>query len=116
MINIGKWFHQLFKPHCHVCITENVCKNCEYLKEVIASEKREKKELLEMILRKPEIDRPEIKVGTQVPASRHSWYNVKHELEMAARQKVLLENDQYNESIKNENKSTEELEKELELQ
>ena len=110
-MNIGKWFHQLFNPHCHVCEVDSVCKNCEYLKEVIASEKREKKELLEMILRKPEVNAPEVKIGTQPAPSRHNWYSVKHELEMEARRKALLENETYNDSLRNQ--STEELEQEL---
>jgi len=42
-----KWIHHLFNPHCSECAHEKECKTCETLRQLLETEKFEKKQLLE---------------------------------------------------------------------
>ncbi len=101
------WFKNLFK--CNTC--EALRENVATYVELIAAEKREKKELIELLLKKDQPPRIETTVGTQTPVGgRRGWYDIKRELELANQRKAFEENEQHNESLKN---SVDELEKEL---
>lgn len=105
------FFHKLFNPHCHLCNVEKECPNCRQWQDMIAAEKREKKELLELILKKDVPVSNDVQVGTELPPIRKNWYSLKHQLEMDARKKALEENDKFNQTLAN--RSVEELEKDL---
>jgi hypothetical protein len=109
-----KWFHHLFNPHCPDCARERAeekhCANCDVLREIIAAESYEKKQLLDKLInpvvkeveKEKEVDYKELK-------PRVSWAVKREMLEAEDRKRAELLRDH----AKATHQSTEELEQEL---
>lgn len=103
-MNLGMFFHRLFHVHCAECRTESECPNCNLLRDMLADERREKKELLEKLTKEPEkIVQPE-QTKVEVRQTAMPW---------RVRQQILEAEDRRKAQVLREVKSTEELEKEL---
>jgi hypothetical protein len=50
IIMLKEFFHHLFNPHCVECREEKKCLNCETLREILETEKYEKKRILDRLL------------------------------------------------------------------
>lgn len=115
---ITRFFHELLNPHCDHCHTEKQesreCPNCAILRQLLETEKFEKKELLNHMLEPKEIIRevavPSVGMSNKVPLSRATPWRVRKELlEQEDRKAAQLAAEHARVSAK----STEELEKEL---
>lgn len=111
--NIVHWFHHLLEPHCIICEKERKCPNCEFVLELLESERRDKQKLLELITNKEAPPVEIVSSETPEPIFRPNlWEHKKRELELAERKRLLEENERINESIR-KSIPVEELEAEL---
>lgn len=93
---ITKFFHQLFNPHCQHCHDEarenRECPNCEVLRQLLESERYDKKQLLEHVIAPREIIK-EVFVNKEQPKPLHRsvpWRIRQQELEKADREAASI--------------------------
>lgn len=96
------WLHHLFNPHCDRCEAKPACNTCEELKSLLATEKHEKKLLLDSILalHKPHVEQITIKEQEtpQPVGNRRAPWRVRQEmLENEERARLKIIHDKNNE-------------------
>jgi hypothetical protein len=119
--NFIVWLNHIFSVHCDICAETKVCKNCEFLKQLLEVEKAEKARLIDSLLYKPSESAPlSVEEFKPVGPKVIPWSLTKAELERNSREearKMKAENAEREAEIlrnkaTNERKSIEELEKE----
>ncbi len=115
------WLHHLLNPHCHECAHEKLearefklqqaredalCDSCEVLKEQLAAERYNNKELLRAVLEQNAPKQVIVNTEAQIPIQPKS-------VPWRVRQQMLEEEDRAKAKLMREKKTTEELEKEL---
>jgi len=109
-MNLSKFFHHLFNPHCPDCKDEHeesiICESCEILKKELAIAHQENKRLIDSMLEKPEIEINKEPVQITRP----------HTLPWKVKQQILEKEDRVKARIMKDAPkpiATEDLEKEL---
>lgn len=116
--SIAKWWHHVTNPHCDICSDElheaRQCNNCETLRALLDAEKFEKKELLNHLLGVNKVSAPinSIELPQPVAPNHVSWRVRREMLEAEDRAAAKTLRDRQNE-LREQVKSTEELEREL---
>lgn len=129
-MELGKWFHRLFNPHCPDCRAEyeaarmeehekreesKVCVSCDMLKEQLNIANTEKERLLARLLDKPETPKP---VETAPKITRPvalPWRVRQQMLEKEDRERAKLLANAPKPLMEVTKESTEDLEKELDI-
>lgn len=111
---MSNWIHRLLKPHCQECRDEkrdsHICKSCETLQAQLELANFEKRQLLDRILAKPEVEvaKPPIEMTRPLNIP---WGVRRQMLEAEDREKARL----MRQAPKPEPIPTEDLEKDLNL-
>lgn len=85
-MNLSRWFHHLFNPHCRECIDEasenKICESCETLKMQLAIANAEKRTMLDALLEKnkPAEAAPMKTVNLEEVKSRQMTWNVRRQM------------------------------------
>lgn len=97
---IRNWIHHILDSHCVKCEDQKICKNCETLREFIAEERYQKKEILEELLNQvnPARSVTNIPISEKKPEAIHRTghlpFRVRREMmeKSSARELEILQN------------------------
>lgn len=118
---MSNWFHRFFNPHCEHCAEERhenkICSSCETLRSLLESERYEKKQLLDLIVEKNKPIQEQAAPTNPEPIRPRfiPWDSRRQMLEQEdrAKAKIIQQQKELEEKIKNSKVDVSDLEKEM---